>query len=106
MDYSGLTSDDSPGITATLSSLCAEPLNSFFVGVLFGIQKIGGMDCIYMQSRTVLFMDSRNVFVSLDTDVVTIPTGQATDYEYCARVTLNDNLFDGKHSKLQQISDS
>ena len=106
VDYSGLTSNISPGITATLNSLCAEPLNHFFVGVLFGVQRVGGMDCRFMQSRTMLFIDSRIVFVPLDTNVVTIPTDQATDYEYCARVTLNEELCDGKHSKLQQIGDS
>jgi len=52
-----------------------------------------------MQSRTVLFIDSRTVFVSLDTDVVKIPTDQAADYEYCARVTLNEELCDGKYSR-------
>ena len=96
MDYSNLTSD-SPGITATLNSLCAEPLNHFFIGVLFGIQRIGGTDCIYIQRRAVLFTDSRRVFVPLDTDIVTLPTDQAVLYEYCANVTLNDDSFDGKH---------
>ena len=99
MDYSDLTSDDSPGLTATLNSLCAEPLNHFFVGVLFGIQRIGGMDCRFMQSRTVLFIDSRTLFVPLDTDVVTIPTNQTADYEYCAEVTLNEELCNGKYSR-------
>ena len=58
------------------------------------------MDCIFMQSRTVLFIDSRTVFVPLDTDVVTIPTDQAGDYEYCAKVTLNEEVLDGKHFNL------
>ena len=58
---------------------------------------------MFMQSRTVLFTNSRIVFVPLNIDVVTIPTDH---YEYCARVTLNDELCDGKHSKLQQISES
>lgn len=96
VNYSGLASEDSPGITATLNSLCAEPLNHFFVGVLFGIKIIGGTNCRYMQSRTVLFIDARTVFVPLDTDVVIIPAYQAADYEYCAKATLNEELCDGK----------
>ena len=100
LDYSDLISEESPAIKATLNSLCTEPLDHFFVGILFGTQKKGQEDCVFVQSKTVHFTDSRTISISLDTDVVTIPTHSATDYTYCAKGTLIDEAFLGKSLKL------
>lgn len=100
LDYSDLVSEESPGIKATLNSLCAEPLDEFFVGILFGARKKGEEDCDFMQSKVVYFTNSRTVSISINTDVVAIPSHSATDYEYCAKGTLNDQAFIGKGLKL------
>ena len=42
------------------------------------------------------FVESRIISISLDTDVVTILHGEDVDYEYCAKVTLNNELLRGK----------
>ena len=99
LDYSHLTSDVSPAIEATLNSLCAEPLDQFFVTVLFGTKEKGKEDCVFTDSKTAHFTDSRIISISLDTNAVTIPTHQAANYEYCARGGLNDLAFTGKSVK-------
>ena len=89
MNESALTSVESPGISVTLNSLCARPLSQYFIVVLFGVRRLGENDCVYTQSVTVTFGDDRDVFVPVDVNKVIIPTTQTTDYEYCARVSLN-----------------
>lgn len=96
LDHSDLTSEESPAIIATLNSLCTEPLHQFFVGILFGTKKKEEEDCDFVQSKTVYLTDSKTISISLDTDIVTIPTNQAADYEYCAKGALNDEAFIGK----------
>ena len=44
------------------------------------------------------FVESRIISISLDTDVVTILPGEDVHYEYCAKVTLNNEPLRGKCS--------
>ena len=92
VNYSYLASKKSPKITVSLNPLCVEPLNTFFVGALFGIRK--GEDCIFMQSEEVYFT-SRILHIELDTSRVSIPNN-TLDYQYCARVALNTHFPEGK----------
>ena len=96
VDYSMLSSVESPGIRVSLNPLCAGPLSQIFVLVLFGIQRLGEDNCIFMDSDAVKFGGDRDVFIPLDGNKVVIPTNQIRGYEYCARTSLSgQDLFKG-----------
>lgn len=96
VNYSMLLSVESPGIRVSLNPLCTGPLSQIFVLVLFGIQRLGEDNCIFMDSDAVKFGGDRDVFIPLDGNKVVLPTNQMGDYEYCARASLNgEELFQG-----------
>ena len=90
-----LSSVESPGIRVSLNPLCAGPLSQNVL-VLFGIQRLGEDNCIFMDSDAVKFGGDRDVFIPLDGNKVVLPRIRMRDYEYCARASLSgEELFKG-----------
>ena len=77
------TSSSPRGLRVTLNAHNFKPHSNLFVQGLFGVRKLQGKECIYIQSSTQSFKDSDTVFIELDL------TLESTTYEYCARAILN-----------------
>ena len=77
------TSSSPRGLRATLNAHNFKPHSNLFVQGLFGVRKLQGKECIYIQSSTQSFKDSDTVFIELDL------TLESTTYEYCAAAILN-----------------
>ena len=82
------------GLRVTFDPRCSEPhsANDFVQG-LFGVKKIQNKECTYLQSVTMSFADSYEVFIETDLAL------ELTDYHYCATAILNGNettIVDGR----------